>query len=135
MNQHSKSAKKIAEWLSKDKRVNAVYYPGLSSHPQYELAMSQQKSGGALVSFEIKDPTDESAQARAWKIIDAMTLFSRTGNLGDTRSTVTHPATTTHAKVESKTKKLAGITDGLIRLSIGLEDYEDLILDLNEAMS
>ena len=135
MKQHSKSAKKIAEWLSKDKRVNSVYYPGLTTHPQHELAMSQQKSGGALVSFEIKDPTDESAQARAWKIIDNMTLFSRTGNLGDTRSTVTHPATTTHAKVESKTKKLAGITDGLIRLSIGLEDYEDLILDLNEAMS
>ena len=135
MKQHSKSAKKIAEWLSKDKRVKTVYYPGLTTHPQHELAMSQQKSGGALVSFEIKDPMEESAQARAWKIIDNMTLFSRTGNLGDTRSTVTHPATTTHAKVESKTKKLAGITDGLIRLSIGLEDYEDLILDLNEAMS
>ena len=72
MKQHSKSAKKIAEWLSKDKRVNTVYYPGLTTHPQHELAMSQQKSGGALVSFEIKNPTDKSAQARAWKIIDTV---------------------------------------------------------------
>ena len=134
MNQHSQSSEKIAEWLSVDKRVSSVYYPGLKCHPQYELAMSQQKSGGALISFELNHPKSNSALTRAWRIIDNMTLFSRTGNLGDTRSTVTHPATTTHAKVDAKTKKLAGITNGLIRLSIGLEDYSDLISDLDEAM-
>ena len=133
MDAHSINSKKVAEWLDSNKKVSNVYYPGLKTHPQYALASKQQQTGGALVSFEILNPWDSCAKEKAWKIIDNVNLFSRTGNLGDTRSTITHPATTTHLKLSQQQQNIAGISPGLIRLSVGLEETQDLINDLDSS--
>ena len=103
-----------------------VYYPGLPSHPQYDLAMKQQSSGGGIVSFEVK-----GNQENAWNIINSTKLISITANLGDTRSTITHPATTTHSRVSQKERDESGISDNLIRIAVGLEDINDIKDDLS----
>ena len=106
-----------------------VYYSGLPSHPQAALSAKQQSGGGIVVAFELK-----GGQSAAWQVIDRVKVFSKTANLGDVRSTITHPWTTTHCRLEPQAKLEAGIREGLIRLSIGLEDTADLIADLQQAL-
>jgi len=108
--------------------VARVYYPGLPSHPQHALACQQQSGSGGIVSFEIRGGRNE-----AWRFIDAVRLFTITGNLGDTRSIITHPASTTHGRLSAADKEASGIREGLIRLSVGLEDLQDLQRDLAAA--
>jgi O-succinylhomoserine sulfhydrylase len=105
--------------------VAKVHYPGLPSHPWHALAMRQQRAGGAIVSFEVK-----GGREAAWKVIDSTKLISITGNLGDVKTTITHPATTTHGRIAPEARAAAGIGDGLIRLAVGLEGVEDLTADL-----
>lgn len=126
MDAHSKNALHLASWLESQSQVDRVYYPGLVSHPQYTLALNQQKSGGAIVSFEVK-----GGQKEAWGLIDSTKLISITANLGDVKSTITHPATTTHSRVSPEERQKAGIKDNLVRIAVGLEDIEDLKADLS----
>lgn len=121
----SASALKLATWLEAHPKVARVYYPGLPSHPQYELARKQQASGGAIVSFEVK-----GGQPAAWQVIDQCKLLSITANLGDVKTTLTHPATTTHGRITPEARAAAGISDGLLRIAVGLEAVEDLQSDL-----
>ncbi|MCX7182307.1 MAG: O-succinylhomoserine sulfhydrylase [Candidatus Methylopumilus sp.] len=126
MDAHSKNALHLASWLESQSQVDRVYYPGLVSHPQHTLALNQQKSGGAIVSFEVK-----GGQKEAWGLIDSTKLISITANLGDVKSTITHPATTTHSRVSPEERQKAGIKDNLVRIAVGLEDIEDLKADLS----
>ncbi|WP_454764497.1 O-succinylhomoserine sulfhydrylase [Cupriavidus campinensis] len=130
MERHSKSALEIAEFLESHPAVARVFHPALKSHPQYEIAQRQQSGGGAIVSFELKGATPEQQRANAWRVIDSTRVCSITGNLGDTRTTITHPYTTTHGRVAPEAKAAAGIGEGLIRLSVGLESVTDLKTDL-----
>jgi len=125
MQAHSASAQALAEWLEQQPRVQRVYYPGLASHPQHALAKQQQTGFGGIVSFELK-----GGKEPAWRLIDSTRLISITANLGDTKSTITHPATTTHGRLTPEQRAEAGISDGLIRVSVGLEDIGDLKRDL-----
>ncbi len=125
MRAHSENAQALAEWLEQQAWVARVNYPGLRSHPQYELAKRQQKSGGGIVSFEV-----QGGREAAWKLIDATRLLSITANLGDVKSTITHPATTTHGRLTDAERETAGIREGLIRIAVGLEFIEDLKTDL-----
>jgi O-succinylhomoserine sulfhydrylase len=126
----SDNALEIARWLETHPAIKRVYYPGLESHPQHALAMRQQKKGGAIVSFEVKGDTPEAQRANAWRVIDHTKICSITGNLGDTRTTITHPATTTHGRITPEARAAAGITEGLIRLAVGLENAQDVRHDL-----
>ncbi len=130
MQAHCQNAQQIAEWLNSQKSVEKVYYPGLKSHPQHDLAQEQQSGAGGIVSFEVN-----GGKEQAWKLIDSIKIFSITANLGDTKSTITHPGTTTHHKLTDEQRLEAGIKPGLIRLSVGLEDVSDLISDLDQALS
>jgi len=130
MQAHCQNAQQVAEWLSTQKGIKRVYYPGLPSHPQYELAQRQQLGAGGMVSFDV-----DGGREMAWKLIDATSIFSITANLGDVKSTVTHPATTTHHRLTPEERAEVGITDSLIRLSIGHESVSDLIKDLEFALS
>lgn len=125
MKAHSDSALVLARWLEDQPLVEKVYYPGLVSHPQYTLASEQQSGFGGLLAFEIK-----GEQEHAWAFIDATRLISITANLGDAKSTITHPATTTHGRLTPEQREEAGIGDNLIRVAVGLEDVEDLKRDL-----
>ena len=125
MRAHCENAMQIAGWLEQQRGVTRVFYPGLQSHPQHELASTQQQGYGGIVSFEVK-----GGKPTAWQVIDATNVFSITANLGDTKSTITHPATTTHHRLTDIQRAESGITDGLIRLSVGLEDVDDLKRDL-----
>ncbi|HEY0666309.1 MAG TPA: O-succinylhomoserine sulfhydrylase [Gallionella sp.] len=125
MDAHSATALELARWLEKQTNVARVFYPGLPSHPQHELAMRQQKTGGGIVAFEVKGGRDA-----AWRVIDNTKLLSITANLGDTRTTITHPATTTHARITPEARAAAGISDGLIRIGVGLESVIDIQNDL-----
>ncbi len=125
MDAHSANALAVAQWLETHENVTRVYYPGLPSHPQHALAMKQQKTGGGIVSFEVQGGRDE-----AWRVIDSTQLISVTANLGDTKTTITHPATTTHARITPEARAAAGITDGLIRIAVGLEAVSDIQDDL-----
>ncbi len=122
---HCQNALILAEWLSQHPAVEQVYYPGLKSHPQFELACQQQSSGGGLVSFKVK-----GAQAEAWSVIDHTHMVSITANLGDVKTSITHPATTTHVRVEPEIRLKIGITENLLRVSVGLESIEDIKADL-----
>ena len=125
MDAHSAGALELATWLETQPLVERVLYPGLVSHPQHTLAMRQQKTGGGIVSFEVK-----GGKASAWKVIDATRLLSITANLGDTKTTITHPASTTHGRLTPEQRALAGINEGLIRIAVGLESVEDIKHDL-----
>ena len=125
MKAHCENALKVATWLENQPQVEKVHYLGLSSHPHHPLAKIQQSGFGGIVSFEVK-----GGKAAAFKLINTTEIFSITANLGDTKSTITHPATTTHSRLNDEEKTSANITDGLIRLSIGLEDTNDLIADI-----
>ena len=130
MEAHAKNALALATWLEAQPQVARVFYPGLKSHPQHELAMNQQVSGGGIVSFEVRPKAGQTAQDAAWALIDATKLISITANLGDAKSTITHPATTTHSRVTAEARAAAGITDSLVRIAVGLEHLEDLKADL-----
>lgn len=128
MQAHSANALTLAKWLEQQSAVVKVYYCGLESHPQYQLAKKQMSAFGGIVSFEMKD------KASAWQLIDSTKMLSITGNLGDTRTTITHPATTTHGRLTPELQVAAGIKEGLIRLSVGLEDIEDIKADLSRGL-
>ena len=125
MDAQSARALELARWLEGHPRIERVYYPGLPSHPQYELARSQQSAGGAIVSFDVR-----GGQEAAWRLIDSTRLLSITANLGDVKSTITHPATTTHGRISADERRRAGIGDGLVRVAVGLEALDDLRADL-----
>ena len=126
MDQQSDNAIKLATYLEKNKKLSKVYYPGLKSHPQYNTALAQQSSGGAVLSFVVN-----GGQKAAWQIINKTKLMSITANLGDTKTTITHPATTTHSRLTQEQRDNAGIDDGLVRIAVGLEHIDDIIADLN----
>ena len=126
----SAKALELARWLEAHPKVDRVYYPGLESHPQFELARLQQKSGGAIVAFEVK-----GARSEAWKVIDSCRLLSITANLGDTKTTLTHPATTTHGRITPEQRAASGITESLLRIAVGLEAVVDLQNDLDLGLS
>jgi len=125
----SAAALELARWLEAQSAVARVYYPGLASHPQHELAKRQQRGSGAIVSFDVK-----GGRAAAWRVIDSTRLVSITGNLGDVKTTITHPASTTHGRISPEARAAAGIGEGLIRLSVGLEAVEDLQADLERGL-
>jgi O-succinylhomoserine sulfhydrylase len=126
---HCENALKVAEFLEKHPNVNKVKYPFLKSHPQYEIAKKQMKLGGNVVAFEIKGGTEKGKQ-----FLDNIKLCSLSANLGDTRTIITHPASTTHNKLGVEDRLETGITDGLVRVSVGLEHIDDIINDLKQAI-
>ncbi|MCA1925399.1 MAG: O-succinylhomoserine sulfhydrylase [Thiobacillus sp.] len=130
MEAHSRNALALARWLEAQPQVARVLYPGLPSHPQHALAMAQQKTGGGIVAFELR-----GGQPAAWKLIDSTRLLSITANLGDTKTTVTHPATTTHSRMTPEQRAAAGIGDGLVRIAVGLESVADIQADLARGLA
>ncbi|XXQ68867.1 O-succinylhomoserine sulfhydrylase [Neisseriaceae bacterium B1] len=126
----AESALKIAQWLQQQPQVNAVHYAGLPEHPQADLVKKQQSSGGFVIAFEVN-----GGQEKAWQVIDKVQIFSKTANFGDVRSTITHPWTTTHGRMSPEDKLQAGISEGLLRIAIGLEYVDDLIADLEQALA
>jgi O-succinylhomoserine sulfhydrylase len=130
MDAHSAAALELARWLERQPGVQRVYYPGLASHPQHALATRQQRSGGGIVSFEVA-----GGQAAAWSLIDATRMLSITANLGDTKTTITHPATTTHGRLSPEERANAGIADGLVRVAVGLESLADIQADLSRGLA
>ena len=129
MQAHSANALELATWLEQQPGVKAVYYAGLPSHPQHQLAQKQMRLFGGVLSFEM-----HGGQEAAWRVIDSTRMLSITANLGDAKTTITHPATTTHARVPAEARLAAGITDGLVRIAVGLEDIEDIKADLASAL-
>ena len=130
MDAQSQAALQLAQWLERHPRIERVYYPGLPSHPQYELARKQQRLGGAVVSFEVK-----GGREAAWRVVDATRMISITANLGDTKTTITHPATTTHGRISPEARKAAGIGEGLLRVAVGLEALSDIEADLDRGLN
>jgi O-succinylhomoserine sulfhydrylase len=134
MQAQSERALALAAWLEQQPTVERVYYPGLKSHPQHELAMAQQSGcGGAVVSFIVKSPASGGAtlaRKNAFHVIDSTRICSITANLGDTKTTITHPASTSHGRLTEEQRLAAGITQGMIRVAVGLEDLADLKADL-----
>jgi O-succinylhomoserine sulfhydrylase len=129
MQKHSENAADLAAWLQDHPQVERVNYPGLISHPQHELAQKQQTLPGGILSFEVK-----GGKEAAWNLIDSTRILSITANLGDTKSTITHPATTTHGRLSSEQREEFGIKDSLIRLSVGLEEIDDIKSDLGRGL-
>ncbi|MGZ8159272.1 MAG: O-succinylhomoserine sulfhydrylase [Methylobacter sp.] len=125
MRAHCDSALDLAKWLEQQAGVAKVHYPGLASHAQHELAKRQQSHFGGVVSFELT-----GGKEHAWKLIDATEMLSITANLGDVKTTITHPATTTHGRLTPEARAAAGIKDGLVRISVGLENLEDIKKDI-----
>lgn len=130
MEAQSAKALQLAQWLEAHPKVARVFYPGLPSHPQHALAMRQQKNGGAIVSFEVK-----GARPEAWRVVDSCELLSITANLGDTKTTLTHPASTTHGRISPEAREAAGIRESLLRVAVGLESVEDLKADLARGLA
>jgi O-succinylhomoserine sulfhydrylase len=130
MRAQSAAAMELARWLEGHPAVARVYYPGFESHPQHALAKRQQQAGGAVVSFEVK-----GGRAAAWRLIDATRLISITANLGDVKTTITHPATTTHGRISPEARAAAGITEDLVRVAVGLEAVSDLKADLERGLT
>ena len=126
----SERALELARWLERHPKVARVFYPGLESHPQHALARRQQRTAGAVVAFEVK-----GGREAAWKVIDSTRLISITGNLGDVKTTITHPATTTHGRISAAARAAAGITEGLLRVAVGLEAVADLKADLERGLA
>ena len=126
----SEAALQLARWLEAQPQVARVYYPGLPSHPQHELAMRQQAAGGAIVSFEVK-----GGREQAWTVVDSTRMLSITANLGDTKTTITHPASTTHGRITAEARQASGITEGLLRIAVGLESVGDIQSDLARGLA
>jgi O-succinylhomoserine sulfhydrylase len=130
MKAQSASALAIARWLESHADVERVNYPGLESHPEHRLAMRQQSAGGAVLSFVVK-----GGREGAWKLIDGVRMISITANFGDVKSTICHPATTTHGRIPPAERAASGITEGLVRLAVGLEDVDDIRADLERGLA
>jgi O-succinylhomoserine sulfhydrylase len=130
MKTHCDSAFELAKWLEQQPGISRVHYPGLHSHAQHELAKRQQSHFGGIVSFELS-----GGKEHAWKLIDATEMVSITANLGDVKTTITHPATTTHGRLTPEARAAAGIKDGLIRVSVGLEAIADIKDDLLKGLT
>ena len=130
MEAQSANALALARWLESQPQVARVHYPGLASHPQHALAMRQQRSGGAIVSFEVRGGREE-----AWRVVDSTRMISITANLGDTKTTITHPASTTHGRISPEARAASGITEGLLRVAVGLEAVEDVETDLARGLA
>ena len=130
MRAHSENGLALAEWLAEHPKVAKVNYPFLDSHPNAALAKRQQSGGGAVLSFTVK-----GGKAEAWKVVDAVKIMSITGNLGDVKTTITHPASTTHSRMTQAARDASGITDTLIRIAVGLESQGDLREDLDRGLS
>lgn len=130
MKAHSASALELAQWLEQQPAVSKVFYAGLPSHPQHELAKKQQSAFGGIIAFEIR-----GGKADAWKLINALEWLSITANLGDSKTTITHPATTTHGRLSDEARALSGITDGMLRISVGLETVDDIKADLSRGFA
>lgn len=130
MRAHSEQALAIAQWLQQQPGIRKVYYSGLPEHPQHALACRQQSAFGGVLAFEVEGEREE-----AWRFIDATRMISITGNLGDVKSTITHPATTTHGRMSAEEREAAGIREGLIRLSVGLEAVDDIKADLQRGLA
>ncbi len=130
MHAHCANATNLAHWLENRPEVSRVYYPGLHSHPQYALACEQQKGSGGVLSFEV-----EGGKEAAWALIDATEMLSITANLGDVKSTITHPATTTHGRLSDEERTAAGIGDGLVRIAVGVENISDIKNDLERGFA
>jgi O-succinylhomoserine sulfhydrylase len=130
MHAHSAAALELARWLERQRGVAKVFYAGLPSHPQHALARRQQKAFGGIIAFEVED-----ARAGAWAFIDATRLMSITANLGDVKTTLTHPASTTHSRITAAERERAGITEGLLRISVGLEHLDDLKADIARGLA
>jgi O-succinylhomoserine sulfhydrylase len=129
MRAHCDQALQLANFLAQHPRVRNVYHAGLESHPQHELAATQQSGFGGVVSFVV-----DGGREAAWRVIDSTNLLSITANLGDVKSTITHPATTTHGRVSAELKAISGIEEGLLRVAVGLENIEDIIDDLSRGL-
>lgn len=129
MKAHCENAMSLARWLENRPNIKKVYYPGLRSHPQYALACEQQSGAGGVLSFELA-----GGKVAAWKLIDSTSMLSITANLGDVKSTITHPATTTHGRLSDQERAAAGITDGLVRIAVGLEAIDDIKKDLGSGL-
>jgi len=130
MDAHCQAAHEIAAWLEHHSKVSRVFYPGLESHPQYQLAMRQQSAAGGIISFVVDGGRDA-----AWKVVDATRLISITANLGDAKSTITHPASTTHGRLSADVRSAAGISEGLLRVAVGLEAVDDIKADLDRGLA
>ena len=130
VNAQSATALEIARWLESHAAVERVHYPGLPSHPQHALAMRQQSAGGPVLSFVVK-----GGRGAAWRVIDATEMISITANFGDVKSTICHPATTTHGRVPQKEREASGISEGMMRLAVGLEDASDIRADLERGLA
>jgi O-succinylhomoserine sulfhydrylase len=130
MQAHARAAADLAAWLEGQRGVERVYYPGLSSHPQHHLVGQQQSTGGGIVAFEVG-----GGRAGAWGLIDATRLLSITANLGDVKTTITHPATTTHGRLSPEERARAGIREGLVRVAVGLESVADIQTDLARGLA
>jgi O-succinylhomoserine sulfhydrylase len=130
MRAHSDSAMKLAEWLNSQPQVARVHYPGLPEHPQHQLAKAQQSGFGGIVAFEVRGGRDE-----AWRVVDSARLMSITANLGDTKTTITHPASTTHGRISAEQRQAAGIGENLLRIAVGLEDISDIQTDLARGLA
>ncbi len=130
MQAHCAAAQQLAEWLEQQPQVEHVYYAGLPSHPQHALACRQQTGFGAVVSFEVR-----GGKAAAWRCVDATRMISITANLGDSKTTITHPASTTHGRLSPEDRQRAGISDGLLRIAVGLEDISDIKADLARGLA
>lgn len=130
MKAHSAAALELARWLEQQPGIRRVHYAGLESHPQHPLARRQQTGFGGIIAFEV-----ERERAGAWAFIDATRLMSITANLGDVKTTITHPASTTHSRITPAERERAGITEGLLRISVGLEDLDDLKADLQRGIA
>lgn len=129
MDAHCERANRLAHWLAAQPQIEKVHYAGLESHPQHALAARQQRHFGGVVAFEVK-----GGREAAWRFINATKMFSITANLGDAKSTITHPASTTHGRLSPEAKAATGITEGLIRLAVGLEDYADIQQDCERGL-
>ena len=127
----SASALELARWLEGHPKVARVYYPGLESHPQHALAMRQQNGmGGAVLAFDVVGEGAEQLRANAFHVVDSTLLCSITANLGDVKTTITHPASTSHGRLTEEQRQSAGVGQGLVRISVGLEHLDDLKADL-----
>jgi len=129
MNAHSASALALAQWLEEQPNITNVFYSGLPTHSQHELAKLQQSAFGGIIAFEVK-----GGKEGAWKLVNSTQWLSITANLGDTKTTITHPATTTHGRLTDEARAEAGITDGMLRISVGLESVEDIQQDLQRGL-
>jgi cystathionine beta-lyase/cystathionine gamma-synthase len=130
MERHCRNALAVARWLESHRKVSRVYYPGLASHPQHAVAMRQMRSGGGMVSVELKATVEQ-----AMRVASSLRVFALAESLGGVESLVDHPASMTHASIPAEDRRNSGLQDGLIRLSVGIEDEADLLADLDQALA